>query len=72
MIINIKVIANSKIKKIEKVSENEFKIHLKEKPVEGKANKKLIEILAEHFKCRKSQISIIRGKNSSQKVVSLA
>jgi len=38
-------------------------------PVEGKANKALIKFLAEHFNVKKSQIKIVKGEKSRDKVV---
>ena len=38
-------------------------------PAEGKANKKVIEVLAEHFHKPKSAFTIISGKTSKKKVI---
>lgn len=38
-------------------------------PVEGKANRRLIEILSEHFGVSKSRIRIAKGEGSRVKVV---
>lgn len=40
--------------------------------VEGKANGRLLEILAEHFRVARSRIRIIRGKTSRIKVVEVS
>ena len=53
MKLNIKVVANSSKNSIEKTGDG-FKVHLKEKALKGKANRALIEFLAEHFKCSKN------------------
>ncbi len=37
--------------------------------VEGKANKRLVEILAKYFGVRKSEIKIIRGEKGRNKVI---
>ena len=39
--------------------------------VDGKANKALVELLAEEFKVRKSQISIIKGLKSRHKTINI-
>ena len=70
MKINVKVIANSSKDSIEKTSDG-LKVHLKEKAIKGKANKALIEMLAEHFKVKKSQIQIVKGQTSNQKIISI-
>ena len=71
MQINVKVIANSSQEKIEKISESEYKIHLKEKAIKGKANNALIEMLAEHFEKRKNQIRIVEGMKSNKKIIDI-
>jgi len=39
--------------------------------VEGKANKKLIEVLAKHYRVKKRSITIIKGLKQRDKVVSI-
>ena len=47
-VVNIKVIPNSK--KVKILREKEFlKVYLKEQPIEGKANKALLDILSEYL-----------------------
>ena len=68
MQIAVKVIPNAKQNKI--VEENgRFKVYLTAPPVDGKANKALIEFLAENFKIKKSQVKIIRGEKGREKIV---
>ena len=71
MNIKVKVIANSKENKIENLGDF-YKVHLKEKAEKGKANKSLIELLAEHFKKKKGQIRILSGMTSNIKIIELA
>jgi uncharacterized protein (TIGR00251 family) len=40
-------------------------------PVDGKANVELIEFLAKSLGCAKSQITLLRGESSRQKVLEL-
>ena len=68
--LSIRVIPNAKQNKI--VPEpNRLKVYLTVPPIEGKANKALIKLLAEHFKIKKNQITVVRGKKSRDKVVGL-
>lgn len=46
-----------------------FKVYLTAPAVDGKANKALIEFLAEHYQVRKYQIQIIKGLKSRHKVI---
>lgn len=64
----IKVKPNSSQEKIEK-TENGYLVYVKEPPVENKANQAVIKILADYFKIPKSQISILSGLKSKQKVI---
>ena len=67
--LNIKVIPRAKKEKIERLSDNELKVHLTAPPVEGAANKQLIELLADYFGVKKRQIRIVRGQRGRSKVV---
>jgi uncharacterized protein (TIGR00251 family) len=64
----IKVKPNSSQEKIEK-TENGYLIFVKEPPVENRANQAVIKVLAKYFKIPKSQISILSGLKSKQKVI---
>lgn len=70
MKLNIKVVANSSKNSIEKTGDG-FKVHLKEKALKGKANRALIDFLAECFKIKKSQVAIVAGLTSNQKIVEI-
>ncbi len=68
--IKVKVIPNAKKNKV--LEENgEFKVYVKDSPIDGKANKALIELLAQHFKVKKGVVRIIRGEKSREKVIEI-
>ena len=70
MLINLKIIPNAKQPKI--VPENDgYKVYIPAPAVDGKANACLIKFLAEHFKVRKSAVSLVRGETSRHKVVEI-
>lgn len=71
MIIKIKVIPKAKKEKIEEI-EGTLKVYLTAPAQDGKANKKLIEVLAEHFKIKKYNLQIIRGLKSKDKLVEIS
>ncbi len=48
-----------------------LKVKLTSPPVEGRANKELIEVLAKEFGINKKDVEIISGKNSRNKIVRL-
>lgn len=67
-LINIRVIPNAK--KNEVIQEaGGLKVKITAPPVEGKANKALIEVLAEYFNVKKSAVKIIKGAKSKNKVI---
>jgi len=68
--IKIKVITNAKKNEVME-GEGIFRVYVNAPPVDGKANKALIEILAEHFKIRKSSVKIIRGEKSREKIIQI-
>ena len=70
MIIYISVKPNSKEQKVEKINEKEYKISLKEKPIEGKANIALIKILSREFNVCYKKIKIL-NPSSRKKIVEI-
>lgn len=66
----IKVKPNSKQQIIEEALDG-MTVHLKSPPVDGKANKELIEILAKRFEVSKFQIRIKSGLSSRNKLVEI-
>jgi len=46
-----------------------YRVYLTAAPVDGKANKALLEVLAEHLDVKRSQLKIIKGERSRDKVV---
>lgn len=55
--------------KVEKIDPKSFIVSVKEPPGKGKANTAILKALAEYFQILKSQIRIIFGHTSRQKVV---
>jgi len=58
----------------ERVSQegDSFIVKVKEPPKEGKANEAVIKLLAEHFGVPKSQVRILSGLRSRNKVIDVA
>jgi uncharacterized protein len=65
---SIRVIPKAKQNKVV-VEKDRFKIYLTAPAIEGRANEALIKILAEYLNVRKSEIRIIRGEKSRDKVI---
>ena len=71
MKISIRVKANAKEYRVEKINEREFFVRVKEPPKEDKANKAVVGLLSDYFGIPKSKITIVSGMKSKQKVVEL-
>ncbi len=69
MKISVKVKTKAKKEGVEKLVSGEFIVSVKEAPEKGKANERVIKLLAEHFKTAKSNIEIISGRTSSRKTI---
>ncbi len=61
----------AKLNGINGILNNRLRIRLKSPPVDGKANKHLIELLASDFGVSKTDIEIISGKQSRNKRVTI-
>ncbi|MEE9595079.1 MAG: DUF167 domain-containing protein [Candidatus Hydrothermarchaeales archaeon] len=70
MLIEVKVIPNAKKNRVLEDDEK-FKAYVTAPAVDGKANKALIDLLAKHFKVKKSKVQIIKGTRSREKVVEI-
>jgi hypothetical protein len=71
VILNLKIVPNAKSEKLVK-EQDRYKIYIAAPAVDGKANQRLIEFLAQEFKVRKSKVKILRGETSRLKVVEIA
>lgn len=69
MKIFVKAKPRAKEEKVEQVSEDHFVVAVKEPPVGGKANEAIRKAIAQYFKVPPSEVSIISGYTSRQKVV---
>jgi uncharacterized protein len=53
------------------INGNEITIFLRSEPKKGKANRELIDRLAEHFATSKNRVHIISGLTSSKKIIEM-
>ncbi|TEU14652.1 MAG: YggU family protein [Anaerolineales bacterium] len=67
----VRVIPRASRNEVEGITGNALKVRVTAPPVEGAANKALIELLAERLKVRKSQIEIVAGQTSRHKMISV-
>lgn len=68
---NIRVIPRAKQNNITLDADGTIRVHTTTAPTDGAANSAVIKMLADYFNVPKSQISIVRGTTSRNKVVEL-
>jgi uncharacterized protein (TIGR00251 family) len=71
MRINVLVTTNSKHSEVVRIDEGNYRVRIDAPAVEGKANKRLIEIISEHFNVPKSSIKILRGLKNRNKTINI-
>ena len=71
MLVKVRVTPNAKEARVTKTGEDSFEVRVDEKAVDGRANKRLLEILAEHFNVSKSKIFLVKGAKSRDKIVEI-
>jgi uncharacterized protein (TIGR00251 family) len=70
MKLKVRVVPKAKQNKLVE-EDGRLKVYVTAPPVEGKANKALIEYLMEHFKVKRRQITIVQGQKSRDKFVEI-
>jgi len=68
-VIQVKVKPNSRASLLEQQEDGTWLAQIKSPPVDGKANEELIALVAKHFKCHKSDVSIKTGGSSRVKLI---
>jgi uncharacterized protein (TIGR00251 family) len=68
--INIKIIPNAKRNKVIEETDK-LKVYVTALAVDGKANKALIELIADYFHVAKSNVKIIKGEKSRNKMLAI-
>lgn len=71
MILNVRVIPKARVRRIQESDNGSLKVHLLSPAQDGKANKALIEMLAEYYGVRRRQVNIIQGEYARDKVVEI-
>ena len=71
MKITIRVKPNARKNEVQKIAENQFVVSVTAPPVEGRANEKVIEVLARYFHKPKRSVTIVRGKTAREKIIEI-
>lgn len=65
--LTIKVKPNARVSRLQQLADGSWYAELKAPPVDGKANAELIALVADHFGCRKADVSIKAGASARLK-----
>lgn len=72
MKISVLAKANSKVESVEKAPDGSYVVRVNVPPVEGKANHRIVELLAKYFGVPKRSVEIISGQKGKKKVFKIA
>lgn len=71
MRITVKVIPRAKKRDIRKQPDGSYKIKVLSPPIDGKANKEVIDIIAREYGVKPSKVKIINGEKGRQKTIEI-
>ncbi|HEY9582778.1 MAG TPA: DUF167 domain-containing protein [Candidatus Paceibacterota bacterium] len=69
MKISVAVRPGSGEEKVEELGEGKYKVWVKDPPVKGLANKAVVYVLAKHLGVSQSQVRIVSGYTSRNKII---
>ncbi len=70
-IISVTVVPRSSKNEIVPLEDGSYRVKIAAPPVDGEANKKLIEIISEYFGVAKSCVVIVKGTRGKKKIVEI-
>ncbi|MCK4251160.1 DUF167 domain-containing protein [candidate division WOR-3 bacterium] len=71
MYIKVKVVPRAKKSEIIKLDKDYLKVKVLSPAIKNKANKEMIELLADYYSVYKSAVKIIRGEHFREKLVEI-
>ena len=71
MRISVKAKTNAKKESVEKLSDKEFVVSVKEPPVDGRANWAICRSIADYFGVSSSRVNVISGQSAKNKIVEI-
>ena len=71
MYVKVRVIAGAKKETVQEVSAGYFKISVREPAERNLANRRIVELVAAHYKILPKQVRIISGHTSPSKILSI-
>ena len=68
-LLEVCVFTKSSRPRVDRVEDGSYKVYVSSAPERGKANKELFTALARHLGVKKSEINIVRGEKSRNKLI---
>lgn len=72
MFITVTVNPRSQNERVEKVDDKNYKVYFNVPPEKGRANKRVIKLMADYLEVPKSNISIKLGRTAREKVLEIS
>ena len=72
MEVRVRVKTGANKEDVTPLPDGRFEVTVKEKPKEGRANERVIELIARHFKVAEKSVRIIRGHTMPSKTLSIS
>lgn len=71
MLVSVKVIARARQEKVERQADGSYKVWTRVVPEKGKANERVIELLAREFRRPTAACVVVSGRRASKKLVNI-
>jgi len=68
MLIKVKAKPRSKKEGVKEITKEYLEVRVNQPPEKGRANERIIELLAEYFNVPKSRVRLVRGETSKEKI----
>jgi uncharacterized protein (TIGR00251 family) len=68
-VLQVKVKPNARQSSLQELDDGSWAAQLKSPPVDGKANEELLALVARHFGCRRTAVSLRHGASGRLKLV---
>jgi len=72
MRIFVRVKTGAREEKVQELDETHFSVSVEERPIDGKANRAVLEAVARHFRISPSRVAIVSGSSSREKCIDVA
>ena len=72
MKVNVLVKPNSRKESVTQNDDGSLSVRVNAPPTDGKANKRVIELLAEHFNVPKSSVELLHGSSGKKKIFEIS